>query len=56
MVHENIANQYEAKLNFLKEKIKLFKGEQAALGVSTVKNFLQHKILREKKCLALIPY
>lgn len=48
MVHENIANQYEAKLNVLEDKIKLFKGEQAALGVSTAKNFLQHKMLREE--------
>lgn len=48
MVHENIANQYEEKLNALENQIKLYQGEQAALGVSTAKNFLQHKILREE--------
>lgn len=48
MVHVNIVNQYEAKLNALKNQVKLHQGKQAALGVTTAKNFLQLKILREE--------
>ena len=48
MVHENIAEQFQLKLNELKEKVMLYGGHQGALAVTSAAEFLANKQLSEE--------
>ena len=48
MVHENIAEQFQLKLNELKEKVMLYGGHQGALAVTSSAEFLANKQLSEE--------